>query len=36
MPCTTNKLTDAAVRAARFKNRPVKMVDGGGLFLHVQ
>jgi integrase len=36
MPRTTNKLTDAALRAARYKNRPVKMFDGGGLFLHVQ
>ncbi|MBP7704995.1 MAG: integrase arm-type DNA-binding domain-containing protein [Caulobacter sp.] len=32
----TNKLSDAAIRTTKASNRPVKVSDGGGLFLLVQ
>jgi len=31
-----NRLNAAAVKAAGFEDRPYKLLDGGGLFLHVQ
>jgi len=31
-----NKLTDTAVRKAKFEGSPRKIADGGGLYLHVQ
>ena len=36
MARTTDKLSATAVRAAKFKDKPYKLFDGGGLFLHVQ
>lgn len=35
MPKPTNKLTAAALRAAKYEGRPHKIADGGGLYLHV-
>ncbi|WP_018144888.1 integrase arm-type DNA-binding domain-containing protein [Thioalkalivibrio sp. AKL6] len=36
MPKPTNKLTAAELKAAKFKGKPYKLADGGGLYLHVQ
>lgn len=36
MKMPTNKLSDSAIRAAKASSRPVKVSDGGGLFLLVQ
>ncbi|WP_018870783.1 integrase arm-type DNA-binding domain-containing protein [Thioalkalivibrio sp. ALgr3] len=36
MPKPTNKLTAAALAAAKYEGRPRKLFDGGGLYLHIQ
>jgi len=35
MPKTVKPLSDVQIKTAKPKNKPYKMSDGGGLYLHI-